>query len=53
MKRVTGSGGTFFKAQDQEKIYQWYEKHLGIQRDPRGEGCRSVGARPTIPNAAG
>ena len=34
MKRVTGIGGIFFKAQDQEKLYQWYEKHLGIKRDP-------------------
>jgi predicted enzyme related to lactoylglutathione lyase len=34
MKRVTGIGGIFFKAQDQEKLYQWYEKHLGIQREP-------------------
>jgi predicted enzyme related to lactoylglutathione lyase len=34
MKRVTGIGGIFFKAQDPEKMYQWYEKHLGIQREP-------------------
>jgi hypothetical protein len=39
MKRVTGIGGVFFKAQDQEKPYQWYEKHLGIQREPAGEGA--------------
>jgi predicted enzyme related to lactoylglutathione lyase len=38
MKRVTGIGGIFFKAQDQEKLYQWYEKHLGIKREPHGEG---------------
>src|SRR5579862_8863872 len=39
MKRVTGIGGIFFKAQDQEKLYQWYEKHLGIQREPGGWGA--------------
>jgi predicted enzyme related to lactoylglutathione lyase len=39
MKRVTGIGGIFFKAQDQEKLYQWYEKHLGIQRDLGGQGA--------------
>jgi predicted enzyme related to lactoylglutathione lyase len=33
MRRVTGIGGVFFKADDPEKLYQWYEKHLGIQRD--------------------
>jgi predicted enzyme related to lactoylglutathione lyase len=32
MQRVTGIGGVFFKAEDPEKLYQWYEKHLGITR---------------------
>ena len=31
--RVTGIGGIFFKADDPEKMYQWYEKHLGIKRE--------------------
>jgi predicted enzyme related to lactoylglutathione lyase len=39
MKRVTGIGGIFFKAQDQEKLYQWYEKHLGIKRDPDAQAA--------------
>jgi lactoylglutathione lyase len=30
MKRVTGIGGIFFKTQDPQTLYQWYEKHLGI-----------------------
>ncbi len=30
MKRVTGIGGIFFKAEDPEKMKKWYEKHLGI-----------------------
>lgn len=34
MKRVTGIGGIFLQADDPEKLYQWYEKHLGMQRDP-------------------
>ena len=33
MKRVTGIGGVFFKSDDPEKMYQWYEEHLGIKRD--------------------
>ena len=32
MKHVTGLGGLFFKSDDPEKLYQWYEKHLGIAR---------------------
>jgi predicted enzyme related to lactoylglutathione lyase len=34
MKRVTGIGGVFFKSQDPEKLYGWYETHLGIKRQP-------------------
>jgi predicted enzyme related to lactoylglutathione lyase len=30
MKRVTGIGGIFFKAQDHESLKAWYEQHLGI-----------------------
>ena len=33
MKRVTGLGGVFFKADDPEALYRWYEEHLGIRRD--------------------
>lgn len=32
MKRVTGLGGVFFKVRDPEKLYRWYEKHLGMKR---------------------
>ena len=28
--RVTGVGGIFFKSDDPDKLYQWYEQHLGI-----------------------
>jgi len=34
MKRVTGIGGIFFKSENPQQLYDWYEKHLGIQRDP-------------------
>ena len=38
MKRVTGIGGIFFKSDNPGKLYEWYEKHLGIQRDAHGQG---------------
>jgi predicted enzyme related to lactoylglutathione lyase len=33
MGRVTGLGGLFFKAENPEALYAWYEKHLGLTRD--------------------
>lgn len=30
MKRVTGIGGIFFRAQNPKELAAWYEKHLGI-----------------------
>ncbi len=36
MKRVTGIGGIFFKTQDPQALYQWYEKHLGIPHAAHG-----------------
>jgi predicted enzyme related to lactoylglutathione lyase len=32
MSKVTGIGGVFFKSEDPEQLYTWYEKHLGISR---------------------
>jgi len=32
MPKVTGIGGVFFKSEDPEKLYAWYERHLGISR---------------------
>ena len=37
-RRVTGVGGIFFKSDNPEKLYAWYEQHLGIQRAPDGTG---------------
>jgi len=31
MKRITGIGGVFFKAQNPKALAEWYEKHLGIE----------------------
>ena len=39
MKRVTGIGGVFFKADNAEKLYNWYDEHLGITRAPDGSGA--------------
>ncbi|MBL7849846.1 MAG: VOC family protein [Cyclobacteriaceae bacterium] len=36
MKRVTGIGGIFFKAEDPGKIKEWYAKHLGFNVDEYG-----------------
>jgi predicted enzyme related to lactoylglutathione lyase len=30
MKRITGIGGIFFKANDPDKLSEWYRKHLGL-----------------------
>ena len=38
MKKVTGIGGIFFKSDHPEKLYQWYERHLGIKSEP-GSGA--------------
>jgi predicted enzyme related to lactoylglutathione lyase len=38
MQRVTGIGGVFFKSKDPERLYVWYEKHLGLKRDPATGG---------------
>jgi hypothetical protein len=39
MKRVTGIGGIFFKSENTERLYQWYEKHRGVTRGADGSGA--------------
>src|SRR5271157_6244325 len=39
MQRVTGIGGIFFKSDNPEKLYAWYEKHLGVKQGPQGSGA--------------
>lgn len=36
MKRVTGIGGIFFKAQDAVALRSWYREHLGIEVEGDG-----------------
>jgi predicted enzyme related to lactoylglutathione lyase len=36
MERVTGIGGVFFKSPDPERLFAWYEKHLGLKREESG-----------------
>jgi predicted enzyme related to lactoylglutathione lyase len=39
MKRVTGIGGIFFKSENRSQLFDWYKKHLGIQRESYGQGA--------------
>jgi predicted enzyme related to lactoylglutathione lyase len=39
-KKVTGIGGVFFKANDPKAMYDWYQKHLGI--DPLPDGSCAI-----------
>ncbi len=32
MTQATGVGGVFLRAADPDKLYAWYEHHLGIKR---------------------
>src|SRR5260370_6033551 len=36
MKKVTGIGGVFFKANDPAKLRDWYRQHLGIDSNDNG-----------------
>jgi predicted enzyme related to lactoylglutathione lyase len=36
MTQATGVGGVFLRAADPEKLYAWYEEHLGIKRTEDG-----------------
>lgn len=36
MKHVTGVGGVFFKANDPEKLGEWYRKYLGLDLEEFG-----------------
>lgn len=38
MQRVTGIGGVFIQSKDPERLYAWYERHLGVKRDPAAGG---------------
>ncbi len=51
MKRVTGIGGIFFKADQPEALRAWYQEHLGIPNEHMAP--RSRGATTRTPTAAG
>jgi predicted enzyme related to lactoylglutathione lyase len=53
MKRVTGVGGIFFKSDDPEITYQWYEKHLGITRAADGSGVSFPWRKAEDPDKTG
>jgi hypothetical protein len=36
LKRVTGIGGIFFKANDPDKLRNWYRVHLGVECEKEG-----------------
>ena len=36
MKHITGIGGIFFKANDPDKLGEWYRKHLGLEVEEFG-----------------
>ena len=40
MKRVTGIGGVFFKANDAKASGEWYARHLGIPIDKEWNGAQ-------------
>lgn len=53
MKRVTGIGGVFFKAEDPQQIKSWYAKHLGFDVDEYGASFmwKDVNANEATPPA--
>lgn len=53
MKRVTGIGGIFFKSDDPNKLYEWYEQHLGMQRTKQQQAVVFASGDPENPEANG
>ena len=45
MTQVTGVGGIFLRAADPDKLYAWYEEHLGFKRTEGGFVFFSEGPR--------
>lgn len=50
MEKVTGLGGLFFRADDPNRLADWYETHLGIDRvpDDYDTPCWQQEAGPTV-----
>ena len=54
MKHITGIGGIFFKANDPEKLGEWYRKHLGLDVEEYGGVTFREGEAPAEgPQATG
>jgi predicted enzyme related to lactoylglutathione lyase len=51
MARVDGFGGFFFRANDPERLAEWYETHLGISATP-GNWTPAGGTAVLAPFAA-
>jgi predicted enzyme related to lactoylglutathione lyase len=49
-KRVTGIGGVFFKAEDPEKLKEWYKNHMGFNTTEWG--CSFFWKETDSPEAA-
>jgi predicted enzyme related to lactoylglutathione lyase len=47
---VTGIGGIFFKAENPQMLYEWYERHLGIRQDVPGQGVSFRGKEDGAPD---
>ena len=51
LEHITGIGGIFFKANDPEKLGEWYRKHLGLDVEEfGGVTFRENEASPGGPN---
>jgi predicted enzyme related to lactoylglutathione lyase len=53
MKRVAGIGGIFFKSDDPNRLYEWYERHLGMQRTEQLQAVVFASGDPENPDAKG
>jgi predicted enzyme related to lactoylglutathione lyase len=49
MAHVRGIGGIFFRSDNPEALYAWYQEHLGISSRP-GEGAMFHWRRPDDPS---
>ena len=47
MASVTGFGGIFLRSDDPKALYQWYDKHLGLQK-PSGFRVSSSKQRANV-----
>lgn len=52
MKRVTGIGGIFFKAENAAELREWYRRHLGMDIQDWG-GMSFQWGTPEQPNTSG